>query len=144
MGLKRFRACLSINKEKAYKVPMMTGIYRKMSYAESNILSTRRNEYAHSAVPSSFASDSKSANDKEQQHDRAKDRTSQLLSSSDTDSERTNIVSNEEPTASIKDLNAEKQLPIRGRERKISRISKDQSYVSNTKDRICQETELVI
>lgn len=143
MGLKWFRARLSLNKKGAYKVPTMTGMYRRISYSESNTLATRKNEYTFSAVSSSIANDSTSVNDKEQQYDRTKEDLASQLSSLNTDLKRDNyVIQNEGYTASMNDLNAAEQSSICGGE--INKINEDQNYVTNTKDRFCQETELVI
>lgn len=140
MGLKWFRARLSMNK-KEYKVPVMTGIYRRVSYAESNALATRKNEHMSPTVISSIANDS-NANDKEQQYDRAKeDLVSQSPSSNVDNKSGSNVIQNKEPTASMRDSNAEESL-MSGEE--TNKSNEEQSHVSNTKDRVCEETELVI
>ncbi|XP_025160486.1 uncharacterized protein LOC112589860 [Harpegnathos saltator] len=135
MGLKWFRARLSINKKGAYKISTMPGIYRRVSYSESNTLAMRKNEYSLSTVSSSIANDSTNANNKE-------DLTSQSQSLN-TDLEHDEYVAqNEELVASIKELKMVKQSSIY--EEETNETNEDQNHVSNMKDSTCQETELVI
>lgn len=142
MGLKWFRARLSINKKGTCKVPTMTGIYRKVSYSEPNILAMRKNEYTLPAVSSSIANNLTRANDKEQD-DRAKDLTSKSPSLLNTDLDCDNhVIQNEEPTTSIKNSNTVEQFSVRKEE--INKINKDQSHISNIRGHTSQETELVI
>jgi len=146
MGLKWFRARLSLEEE-ASKVPAMTGLYRRISYFESTI----QKNVKISAAPPSVANDSTSDDNETVEYDRSKaDLTSQTSSSiieseeitvKDDKKPQTNnhIVENVEP--SIKDSNAKEQSE-RGKE--SNKITKDQNDMSDTKNPIYSDNELVI
>lgn len=148
LGLKRFRACLSIKKE-ASKIPEMTGLYRRVSYSES----TTQKNVEVSAAPPSVASDSTASDNNETvEYDCSKADLTSQSSSSIIDSEETPVKDNNkksqisnyafektEPSTS-KDLNIKEQSP---RSKESNKIIKDQSE-SDTKSPICSDNELVI
>jgi len=132
--------------EEASKVPAMTGLYRRISYFESTI----QKNVKISTAPPSVANDS-TTSDETVEYDRSKaDLTSQTSSSiieseeitvKDDKKPQTNnhIVENVEP--SIKDSNVKEQS---GRGKESNKITKDQNDMSDTKNPICSDNELVI
>ncbi|XP_012523960.1 uncharacterized protein LOC105829546 [Monomorium pharaonis] len=117
MGLKWFRARLSIEKEQS-KIPEMTGQYRRFSYSEST---NKKNVEVLIATPSSVASDSSDDNETIE-YDRSKTDLASQTSSSIIDSEEMMIkenvkkpqiinymIENAEPSTSIKDPNVKEQ-----------------------------------
>ncbi|CAL1683805.1 unnamed protein product [Lasius platythorax] len=140
MGLKWFRARLSIKKE-ASKVPAMTGLYRRVSHSESNVAAMPKNE---DTSPSISSDTTAIANNEGAQYDRSKaDFANQLSSSSIIDSEEHGdyAIINTEPSTS-KDSNLKEQSLSRDEE--SNKINTEQSDSSDTKSRICSDNELVI
>lgn len=140
MGLKWFRARLSMEKE-ASKVPVMTGLYRRVSHIESNVLAMRKNEISSLSIASESTA---IANNEGAQYDRSKaDLASQLSSSSIIDSEEiwhdNYVIVHTEPSTS-KDSNLkEKSLSRNEESNKMNREQNDNSDTKNPSD-----NELVI
>ncbi|KAM0725019.1 hypothetical protein ACS0PU_009403 [Formica fusca] len=140
MGLKWFRARLSMEKE-ASKVPVMTGLYRRVSHFESNVLAMRKNEISSLSIASESTA---IANNEGAQYDRSKaDLASQLSSSSIIDSEEiwhdNYVIVHTEPSTS-KDSNLKEESLSRNEEsNKMNREQNDNSDTKNPSD-----NELVI
>lgn len=140
MGLKWFRARLSMEKE-ASKVPVMTGLYRRVSHFESNVLAMRKNEISSLSIASESTA---IANNEGAQYDRSKaDLASQLSSSSIIDSEEiwhdNYVIVHTEPSTS-KDSNLNEESLSRNEEsNKMNREQNDNSDTKNPSD-----NELVI
>lgn len=150
MGLKWFRASLSLE-EGATKIPEMAGLYRRrVSYPE---LTIQKNAQILTS-PLSITNDSTANDDNEtMQCDRSKTDLTSQLSSSIIDSEEITIkdndkkpqinnhaVENAEPCTSNKDSNIKEHSP---RSEESNKITKDQN-MSDTKNIICSDNELVI
>lgn len=139
MGLKWFRARLSMEKE-ASKVPVMTGLYRRVSHFETNV-SMRKNEVSSPSIASESTT---IANNERAQYDRPKaDLASQSSSSSINDSEEiwhdNYVIVHTEPSTS-KDLNLKEESLSRNEEsNKMNREQNDSSNMKNPSD-----NELVI
>lgn len=152
MGLKWFRASLSME-EKPTKIPELTGLYRRVSYSD---LAIQKNAQVLTAPPS-MTSDSTASDDNEtMQYDRSKADLSQSSSSSIIDSKEiivkdndkkpqmnNHAVENMEPSTSTKDPNIKEQ-PIATPSEESNKITKDQNDMSDTKNIICSDNELVI
>lgn len=149
MGVKWFRASLSMEEEST-KVPEMTGLYRRVSDYE---LSTQKSAQI-SVTLLSTTSDSIANDDNEtMQYDHPKADLSQSSSSSIIDSEEitveindkkpqiNNVDENVEPSTSTKDLNIKEQST---HSEESNKITKDQNDMSDTKNIICSDNELVI
>jgi len=150
MGLKWFRASLSMEKE-ASKVPAMMGLYRKISFEpaiQKNV------EVSLSTVPLLIVSDLTSSGDNEtMKNDRSRADLTNQTSSSSIDSEEITIkdidnksqinnhsVENTESSIFTKDPNV-KEESARGE--KLNKITKDQN-MSDIKSPINSDNELVI
>jgi len=150
MGLKWFRASLSMEKE-ASKVPAMMGLYRKISFEpaiQKNV------EVSLSTVPLLIVSDLTSSGDNETvKNDRSRADLTNQTSSSSIDSEEITIkdidnksqinnhsVENTESSIFTKDPNV-KEESARGE--KLNKITKDQN-MSDIKSPINSDNELVI
>ncbi|XP_011164186.1 uncharacterized protein LOC105199001 [Solenopsis invicta] len=149
MGLKWFRARLSMEEE-ASKVQPMTGLYRRFSdYSEST---NWKNAEVSVAKPPSVASYSMASDDNEtMEYNRSKADLVSQTSSSIIDLEEITVkddvkklqisnytVNNEEPSTSIKDPNIEQQST---HGKKSNKTTKDQN---DAKSPICSDNELVI
>lgn len=146
MGLKWFRARLSINKEETSKFPTMTGLYKRVSYFEYNTSTVPQSPlYTSSATSPTISNDSTvSANDEEARYDRAKADLAGPLSSSITDTEERDnrAAQNEELSTFTKDSSITKRSLMR--EEESNKLNKEQSHTSDMKSHICQENEIVI
>ncbi|XP_018045122.1 PREDICTED: uncharacterized protein LOC108685024 [Atta colombica] len=150
MGLKWFRASLSMEKE-ASKVPAMMGLYRRISF-EPTI--QKNVEISLSTVPLLIVSDLTSSGDNETvKNDRSRADLTNQTSSSSIDSEEITIkeidnksqinnhsVENTESSIFTKDPNV-KEESARGE--KLNKITKDQN-MSDIKSPINSDNELVI
>lgn len=113
MGLKWFRARLSIKKEKA-KIPAMMGLYRRVSHSELNVAAMSKNEDI-SNPPPTISSDSTAIANNGAQYDR----TADFIIDEDENYHRRQLlipkkhgnqaIVNAEPSTSIKDLNLKEQ-----------------------------------
>nr|XP_012232620.1 PREDICTED: uncharacterized protein LOC105678126 [Linepithema humile] len=140
MGFKWFRARLKITK-KASKIPVMTGLYRRVSYVESFTSTTRKNEISNEQVFEHNVP-AASINNESMQHDSKADLTSQLSSSSSIDSKESNhTVENAKSSAKDSTINGESSTHDK---KELNKINKDESNVSDTKNRVSSDNELVI
>ncbi|KAL6435971.1 hypothetical protein ACFW04_005657 [Cataglyphis niger] len=140
MGLKWFRARLSMEKE-ASKVPVMTGLYRRVSHFETNVSMMRKSEVSS---PSMASESTTIVNNERAQYDRPKaDLASQLSSSSINDSEEiwhdNYVIVHTEPSTS-KDLNLKEESLSRNKE--SNKMNREQHDSSNKKKP--SDNELVI
>ncbi|KAL0106795.1 hypothetical protein PUN28_015383 [Cardiocondyla obscurior] len=155
MGLKWFRARLSMEKEAA-KVPELTGLYRRMSDFESTPKFGKIMKYStNSDITFPIVNDSMiNDNNRTVERDLSEaDCTSQSSSSiinseesmtKDSDKKiqiNNHEIENVEPSTSTKNSTIKEQL-ISGEE--LKKITNDQNYISDTKNPVSSDNELVI
>jgi len=136
MGLKWFRARLSMKKE-ASKVPKLTGLYRRVSCFESDILMKEENKTF--ATPSTINDSAISTNNEKTQYNYLKaDLTSQSSSLPIINLKEHNNYTNAE--SSTKNTNIKEKSLISNEQ--LNKINKNQSDISDKN--ICSDNEIVI
>lgn len=140
MGLKSFRARLSMNNKKS-KVPELTGLYRRVSYSESDVSTIQKN--APLFRRNILAKEIHNNNETSQNDSSKSDVTDKLSSSTINEMEERANQTVENAKLSIDDSNALEQSLTDDKE--LNKINENQDdHASDTKNRISSDNEMLI
>lgn len=139
MGLKSFRARLWMNKRS--KVPELTGLYRRVSYSESDVSTMQKKNatlFRRDVSTKDIHSNETSQNDSSKS-----DVTDKLSSSTINEMEERANQTVESARRSINDSNTLEQLLTDDKE--LNKINENQDdHASDTKNRISPDNEMLI